>query len=108
MALTAEQQREAFEAAGLRGDALEKALQGLANMRTTAAIEVRVNPDDERKYGDVTVFKVQGNGFRAPKLALKTGQIAEVLNGLVSAFAALDEKAYGTWAQSLVIPEETE
>ena len=87
-----DQAREVFEAAGLSGSALEQAMSGLANMRTTAGIEVVVNPEAERKFGDVTIYKVQGNGYRQPKLALRIAQIPELIAGLTAAQAAAGEE----------------
>jgi hypothetical protein len=81
--------RAAFQAAGLTEEAIEKALAGLASMRTTASIEVVVNSAEERKFGDVSIFKVQGNGYRKPAMGLFREQIEPLIEQLGAALTAL-------------------
>lgn len=81
--------RAAFQAAGLTDEAIDKALAGLASMRTTAAVEVVVNSAEERKFGDVSIFKVQGNGYRKPAMGLFRDQIEPLIEQLGTALTAL-------------------
>jgi hypothetical protein len=84
-----ESARAAFKAAGLSDDAIEQALAGLASMRTNAAIEVVVNSAEERKFGDVSIFKVQSNGYRKPAMGLFRDQIEPLIEQLGNALTAL-------------------
>lgn len=99
---TLEQQREALEAVGLQGDELDKAMQGLANMRTTASIEVGVNTGDDAKYGDVSVYKVQPNGYRRTAMGARTAQIPGFIVELVSALEKLDPTAHEALIESFI------
>lgn len=85
--------KAAFEAAGLSGDALDRALAGVASLRTTATIEVVVNSAEERKFGDVSIFKVQGNGYRKPAMGLFRDQIEPLMEQLASAQTALSDES---------------
>jgi hypothetical protein len=85
--------RAAFEAAGLKGDALDRALAGIASMRTTATIEVVVNSAEERKFGDVSIFKVQGNGYRKPAMGLFRDQISVLIEQLQAAQTTLSDES---------------
>lgn len=87
---TEESARAAFKEAGLTDAQIEKALTGLRNTRAHAGIEVTVNPADERKYGDVSIFKVQGNGYRKPAMGLFHAQIAGLVEQLQDALKVLD------------------
>lgn len=88
-AVNTEAARAAFEAAGLDSDAVDQALAGLASMRTTASIEVVVNPAEERKFGDISIFKVQGNGYRKPVMGLFQAQIEPLIESLTDAAEVL-------------------
>ncbi len=93
--------RTVFEAAGLKGQALDNALSGLANMRTTASIAIEVAPEGERKYGDVLVYKQMGSNYRKMKMGLRTNQLPEVLDGLAAAFATLDSEGHAAWVATV-------
>lgn len=86
MQVNTDQARQAFEAAGLKGQALENALAGLSNMRVTAEVIVRVNEGDERKFGDVSILKIQANGFEKPVGGFKFAQLPELIAGLQAAY----------------------
>lgn len=88
-----ESARAAYKEAGLSDTQIEKALAGLRNARVTAGIEAKVNPAGERKYGDVSIFKVQGNGYRKPAMGLFRGQIAGLIAQLQDALKVLDAEA---------------
>jgi len=79
----------ALRAAGVSEDEIVKAIQGLATMRTTAGIEVVVNPAEERKYGDVSIFKVQGNGYRKPAMGIFENQLSDLIAQLEDALRVL-------------------
>ena len=93
MQVNTENARTAFEAAGLKGTALENALAGLANMRTTATVEVRVNEGEERKFGDVSIVKIQANGYTRPVGGFQFAQLPELIAGLTAALSASQEDA---------------
>lgn len=84
--------REAFQAAGLTGQALEDAIAGLANMRTTAEVVVRVNEGENRKYGHVSLIKIQANGFEKPVTGLRFEQIPGLIAQLQAALPDEDEQ----------------
>jgi hypothetical protein len=86
MQVNTDQAREAFEAAGLTGKALDNAIAGLSNMRVTAQVVVRVNSEDERKFGDVSIIKIQANGFEKPTGGFKFAQLPELIAGLTAAY----------------------
>lgn len=71
--------REVLEAAGLKGDKLEDALAGIANVRTTAQVVVRVNTGEELKFGNVSIIKIQANGFEKPVGGFTFDQVAELI-----------------------------
>lgn len=79
----------ALRAAGVSEDEIVKAIQGLSTMRTTAGIEVVVNPAEERKYGDVSIFKVQGNGYRKPAMGIFESQLSDLISQLQDALGVL-------------------
>ena len=81
--------RTAYAEAGLSNEQIEKALQGLRDARTHAGLDVVTNPADERKYGDISVFKVQGNGYRKPTMGLFKAQIPGFIEDLQAAYDAL-------------------
>lgn len=85
--------RAAFVAAGLNEAQVEKALAGLASLRDVAGIEVVVNSAEERKFGDVSIFKVQGNGYRKPAMGLFQAQIQPLIESLTDALAVLTPKS---------------
>ena len=85
--------RAAFVAAGLSEGEIEKALAGLASMRSFAGIEVVVNAADERKFGDVSIFKVQGNGYRKPAMGLFQAQIEPLIESLKDALTVLNTQS---------------
>lgn len=93
MQVNTDQARAAFEAAGLKGSALENALAGLSNMRVTAEVVVRVNGPDERKFGDVSIVKIQANGFERPIGGFKFEQLPELIAGLQTAYDQSQETA---------------
>lgn len=82
---------ELLEKLGITPDVLAAAA-GLANVavaaRQHAVFEVTINEEGDRKYGDVTIYKVQGNGFRAPKV----GIYADDLPGLINQLQAAQKK----------------
>lgn len=88
-----ESARAAFEAAGLKGDALDRAMAGISALRTTATIEVVVNGAEERKFGDVSIFKVQGNGYRKPAMGLFGDQIPALIEQLQAAQTVLSDES---------------
>ena len=88
-AVNTEAARAAFVAAGLKGEQIDQALAGIASMRTTASIEVVVNSAEERKFGDVSIFKVQGNGYRRPAMGLFREQIEPLIERLGAALTVL-------------------
>ena len=63
---------------------------GLANIVKVqhASFEVLVNDEANKKYGDVTIYKVQSNGYRTPK----TGVFSKDLPGLIEQLQAAQEK----------------
>lgn len=81
--------RAAYEEAGLKKEQIDKLLSGLTAARTTAGLEVVVNPEGERKYGDVSIFKVQANGYRKPKMGVFTKDIQTLIDGLTQALKEL-------------------
>jgi hypothetical protein len=83
----------ALRAAGVAEDEITKAIQGLATMRTTAGIEVVVNPAEERKFGDVSIFKVQGNGYRKPAMGIFATQLPDLIAQLTDANNVLGTEA---------------
>ena len=91
MQVNTDQAREAFEAGGGTGKALENAIAGLANMRTTAQVIVRVNDADERKFGDVSILKIQANGFEKPVGGFRFAQLPELIAGLQQAYEQSQE-----------------
>lgn len=92
--------REVFENIGLKGAALDQALEGLANMRTTASIEVSINEGDDVKFGDVSINKVQPNGYSRTAMGLRTAQIPEFVANLVVALEELDSEAHAALVSS--------
>lgn len=61
-----------------------KAILGRSNAR---AFEVRVNDGaEEKKFGDMTVFKVASNGYRQPKTGVFTEQAPELTIGIVQGY----------------------
>lgn len=88
-----ESARAAFVAAGLGEKEIEQALAGLASLRNTATIEVVVNSAEERKFGDVSIFKVQGNGYRKPAMGLFKDQIQATIDALTDALEVLDTQS---------------
>ena len=97
--------QEVFEAIGLKGNALDQALQGLANMRTTASIEVQINSGDDVKFGDVSINKVQPNGYSRTAMGLRTAQIPEFVVNLVVALEELDSDAHAALVASFTAGE---
>jgi hypothetical protein len=93
MQVNTEQARAAFEAAGLKGNALEQAVAGLANMRVTAEIVVRTNVGEERKFGDVSIVKIQANGFERPIGGFQYGQLPDLISQLQAALDSQQEDA---------------
>jgi hypothetical protein len=55
--------RTALKESGLTEEQVEKSIAKLRSLRETAGIQVKVNPVAERKYGDVTIVKVQPDGY---------------------------------------------
>jgi hypothetical protein len=45
--------------------------------------------EKERKFGDVTIFKVAANGYREPKTGVFDEQLDELIDGLTAARDAL-------------------
>lgn len=86
MQVNTDNARAAFVAAGLKDDALENALAGLSNMRVTAEVTVRVNGPDERKFGDVSIVKIQANGFERPLGGFKFDQLPDLIAALQAAY----------------------
>ncbi len=78
--------RSVLEAAGLKGGKLEDALAGIANVRTTAQVVVRVNQGDELKFGNVSIIKIQANGFEKPVGGFTFDQVAELITQLQTAY----------------------
>lgn len=78
--------RTVLEAAGLKGDKLENALAGIANVRSTAEVQVRVNTGDEVKFGNVSILKIQANGFTRPVGGFTFAQLPDLIAGLQAAY----------------------
>lgn len=85
MGLTAKQ-REVIE--GISPEDLAS-IVGAANRAST---EVRVNDTDDRKYGDVSIFKVQANGYARPKMGVYTKGIPALIEQLQTAFDVLENE----------------
>ena len=82
MALTAEQ------AAVLEGIDPQD-LATLVAQTNRADTEVRINDADNVKFGEVSVYKVQSNGYARPKLGVDADAIPGLIDGLQVAFATL-------------------
>lgn len=80
--------RSVLEAAGLKGDALEDAIAGIANVRTTAEVIVRVNKGEEVKFGNVSIIKRQPNGFERPLGGFAFAQLPALIAQLQEAYEA--------------------
>jgi outer membrane translocation and assembly module TamA len=80
--------REVLEAAGLKGEKLDNALAGIANVRTTAEVQVRVNKGEEIKFGNVSIVKIQANGFVKPLGGFSFDQLPGLITQLEAAYAA--------------------
>lgn len=80
--------RGVLESAGLKGDALEDALAGIANVRTTAEVQVRVNRGEEIKFGNVSIIKIQANGFEKPLGGFTFDQLPSLITQLQTAYDA--------------------
>lgn len=92
MSLSADQQKALKTLESLGIDPVELVKQaGLANVqiRQRASFEVIVNDEDNRKYGDVTIYKVQSNGFRAPKVGIAKTDLADLIERLQKAATQL-------------------
>ncbi len=79
MQVNAEAARTVLEAAGLKGDKLDDALAGIANVRTTAQVVVRVNAGEELQFGNVSIIKIQANGFEKPVGGFTYAQLPELI-----------------------------
>ena len=64
---------------------------GLANIqiRQFASFEVLVNDEESRKFGDCSIYKVQTNGYRQPKVGVFEHQIDGLIEQLQAAKAIL-------------------
>ena len=86
MALTAEQ-RALLESID------PKDLAAVVGRAHRAETEVRINDEDNRKYGDVSIYKVQDNGYARPKMGVFTDSIPTLVEQLEAAYAALATEA---------------
>jgi hypothetical protein len=82
---TKEETLQAVKDAGINLADLAEAL----NPTEHADTEVRVNDEDNRKYGDASIYKVQANGFARPKMGVFTDSIPNLIGQLQEAYAEL-------------------
>jgi hypothetical protein len=82
MSLTAEQ------ASVLEGISPED-LATLVSKANRADTEVRINDEDNQKFGEVSLYKVQSNGYARPKMGIDADGIPGLIAGLQDAFATL-------------------
>lgn len=83
----------AYKAAGLGEQEIAKAMAGLRNARTTVAPTVVVNQGDERKFGDVSIFKTHANGYRKAGIGLWAADLPAFIAALQEAQATLEKQA---------------
>ncbi len=83
--LTAEQQ------AVLESMTPEQVATAVAKLNR-ADTEVRINDEDNQKFGEVSLYKVQGSGYARPKMGIDADGIPGLIEGLQDAFATLNPK----------------
>lgn len=82
-------------------------LAALVGRSHRAETEVRVNDEDNRKFGDVSIYKVQENGYSRPKTGLFTDGIPTLIEQLQDAYAELKpEQEFAPFA--LVTEEDSD
>ncbi len=67
-------------------------LATLVSKANRADTEVRINDEDNQKFGEVSLYKVQGNGYARPKMGIDADGIPGLIVGLQEAFASLRPK----------------
>ncbi len=78
--------RKVLESAGLKGQKLDDALAGIANVRTTAEVLVQTNAGEELKFGNVSIIKRQANGFERPLGGFSFDQLPNLIEQLQAAY----------------------
>lgn len=78
-----------LEAAGLS----LKDLASVVSETNRADTDVRVNDEENRKFGDVSIYKVQDNGFARPKMGVFTDSIPGLIGQLEAAYAVIQPEA---------------
>jgi hypothetical protein len=64
-------------------------LATLVSKTNRADTEVRINDEDNTKFGEVSLYKVQSNGYARPKMGIDADGIPGLIAGLQEAFATL-------------------
>lgn len=64
-------------------------LATLVSKANRADTEVRINDEDNQKFGEVSLYKVQSNGYARPKMGIDADGIPGLIAGLQDAFATL-------------------
>lgn len=54
-----------------------------------ADTQVRINDEDNRKFGDASIYKVQSNGYAKPKMGVFKDSIPNLIGQLQEAYATL-------------------
>ncbi len=85
MSLTAEQ-------AALLEDLSPEDLATLVSKANRADTEVRINDEDNQKFGEVSLYKVQSNGYARPKMGIDVDGIPGLIAGLEAAYTTLRPK----------------
>ena len=90
---------EALQAAIDAGIDLTSLAAALAPQAERADTEVRVNDEDNRKFGDASIYKVQANGFARPKMGVFADGIPNLIGQLEKALASIQpEKEFTPFA----------
>lgn len=61
-----------------------------AKVRQTATIQVVVNEGEAKKFGDVSIVKVQANGYKQPKVGIFAADLPGFIEALVEADAVVN------------------
>ena len=64
-------------------------LATLVSKANRADTEVRINDEDNQKFGEVSLYKVQSNGYARPKMGIDADGIPGLIVGLQEAFSTL-------------------
>jgi len=68
-------------------------LATLVAQSNRADTEVRVNDEDNVKFGQVSIYKVMSGGYARPKMGVDADGIPSLIEGLQAAFAELTPDA---------------